>query len=739
MRREIIATILFVVALLFAACRHQTDSNQEMVELLQYQDRFENNAANMYAPAAVLQQQDSIIEHTAPGIVLLQVYMDKATTLLQLGQEQKAVAILDSLNHTFIPDYLQREALIKGLAIACMRLGERYNCINNHAAEACIFPIRGKGIHTDKNGSERAIALYQQLLKNNSDDYESLWLLNIAYMTVGGYPQQVPPRYLLKIGDTIVHTSVKPFTDVAMNLGLAIRKMGGGSIVDDFNHDGYDDIITSSSNLKEPLHYFVNNKNGTFTDIAQKAGLSQFTGGLNIMQTDYNNDGLKDIFVLRGAWKGKFGKEPNSLLRNNGDGTFTDVTKQSGLLSFHPTQTATWADFNNDGWLDVFIGNESTASDVNACELFINNKNGTFTESALSAGAAVKLFVKGVTSGDYDNDGRTDIFISTMNGDNILLKNITQKNGPVKFKDVTREAQLDTRNYGTFTTWFWDYDNDGFQDLLICGYGNNIPIARIAGAEALHRYQGSNGKLILYRNLHNGTFKDVSQQVQLNNVSFAMGANFGDIDNDGFLDFYLGTGNPLFSSLIPNKLFKNEAGQKFTDITIPARVGSLQKGHGVAFADLNNDGNEDIFINQGGAYPGDAYQNALFINPGQNNDNHWVNILLEGTTSNKLAIGARLKLTFTDNGIRRSVYRIVNSGGSFGSNPLLQHIGIGKALQIDTLTITWPVTGKTQYFNNIKKGNNIKIKEGVDKLTPYQLIRLDFDKPAVAICNTANN
>ncbi|WP_448698298.1 FG-GAP-like repeat-containing protein [Mucilaginibacter sp. AW1-3] len=720
--------VLLTIALLFSACKNTENSNQEMVKLLHDQDLFETNALNIYSAAAVLKHQDSIINNATRGTDLLQVYIDKAYTLLQLGNEQKAVNILDSLNKTFVADYLKREAVTKALALACMRLGERTNCINHHSAEACILPIQGTGIHVDQNGSKRAIALYQQLLKNNSNDHEALWLLNIAYMTIGGYPQQVPPQYLIKMADTGSNSNIKPFADVAMDLGLAIRKMAGGCIVDDFNNDGYDDIITSSSSLKESMHYFKNNKDGTFTDIAKAAGLSQFTGGLNIMQTDYNNDGLKDIFVLRGAWKGKFGKEPNSLLKNNGDGTFTDVTKQSGLLSFHPTQTAAWADFNNDGWLDVFIGNESTPDDVNACELFINNKNGTFTESAISAGADIKLFVKGVTSGDYDNDGRTDIFISTMNGNNVLLRNITQKDGPVKFKDVTTDAKLNVKNYGTFTTWFWDYDNDGFQDILICGYGNNTTIARIAGANALNRYQGNFGKNILYRNLHNGTFKDVSQEVQLDQVTFAMGANFGDIDNDGFLDIYFGTGNPLFSSLIPNKLYKNDGGKKFSDITTPARVGSLQKGHGIAFADLNNDGNEDIFINMGGAYPGDAYQNALFMNPGQNNDNHWINILLEGTISNKQAIGAKLKLTFNENGIRRSVFRVVNSGGSFGSNPLSQHIGIGKAVQVDSLEVTWPVSGKRQYFTGIAKDKNIKIKEGSSKLTSYTLTRLDFIK-----------
>ncbi|MDP9081192.1 MAG: CRTAC1 family protein, partial [Bacteroidota bacterium] len=580
--------------------------------------------------------------------------------------------------------------------------------------------------HMDKSGSEQAIVLYEKILKENPDDYESRWLLNIAYMTIGSYPARVPPAYRLTMDDKPADTSVKPFKDVAMNLGLAIRKLGGGAIIDDFNNDNYPDIITSSSSLKEHMHYFRNNRNGTFTDLAGPSGLGRLTGGLNIIQTDYNNDGLKDIFVLRGAWKGKFGKEPNSLLRNNGNGTFTDVTVQSGLLSLHPTQTATWADFNNDGWLDVFIGNESEDGDVNPSELYINNKNGTFTEMAAQAGCNVKLFVKGVTSGDYDNDGRTDLFISTMNGRKVLLKNITEKNGPVKFKDVTQQANLGNKGPGTFATWFWDYDNDGWPDILVCGYGNSFPIAEAAGAEALNRYRGDNGKVILYHNQHDGKFKDVSKEVGLDKISFAMGANFGDINNDGYLDFYLGTGNPMFTSLVPNKLYENEGGRRFVDITGAARVGSLQKGHGISFADMDNDGNEDILINQGGAFPGDAYQNALFINPGQG-DNHWMNILLQGSVSNRAAIGARLKITFTENGKTRSVYRDVNSGGSFGSNPLMQHVGLGASTKIEKLEITWPVTGIIQRFTNIAAGENIKIQEGNSKMVTYKLLKFNFN------------
>ncbi|MBK5269799.1 MAG: CRTAC1 family protein, partial [Bacteroidia bacterium] len=272
---------------------------------------------------------------------------------------------------------------------------------------------------------------------------------------------------------------------------------------------------------------------------------------------------------------------------------------------------------------------------------------------------------------------------------------------------------------------FFDYDNDGWLDLLVCGYEFYEPLAYYAAAETIHAPIGNAGKVFLFRNKHDGTFEDVSVASGLTKIAFAMGCNFGDIDNDGYLDFYLGTGNPPFKSLVPNKLFKNIEGKRFLDVTTSARVGNLQKGHGVSFADLDNDGNEDIYINMGGAYVGDSYENSLYLNPGQNN-NHWVNLVLEGTVSNKAAIGAKIKVTFKENNVERSVYRDLNSGGSFGSNPLQQHIGIGQATVIDSIEIKWPVTGYVQVFKNPPIDINIKIKEGESSFTTYKLNRFDL-------------
>ena len=226
--------------------------------------------------------------------------------------------------------------------------------------------------------------------------------------------------------------------------------------------------------------------------------------------------------------------------------------------------------------------------------------------------------------------------------------------------------------------------------------------------------------MYLYRNNHDGTFRNVSHETGLDRSVYAMGANFGDIDNDGWLDMYLGTGNPEFQSLVPNKMFKSMGGKYFADITNAARLGNLQKGHGVAFADIDNDGDQDIFIKSGGAVAGDGFYNNFYVNPGQNN-NRWIAVQLEGTKSNRSAIGARIAVHFTDSGIKRTVYMDVNSGGSFGANPLRKEIGIGRAKQVDELVVTWPTSGIVQTFKNLAPDEFIKIKEGKNEIVKMNL------------------
>ncbi|WP_428329760.1 CRTAC1 family protein [Mucilaginibacter sp.] len=727
-KRIIFAVVILLLALTAISFYSRSSSSHlKMIGILSELNNRNNSTSNPFSPEVKYAHCDSLLK-TATGYQRTSLMLSEASLGLKVGQEQRSVQIYEDMLKNM--DFMDINNIMPDVAMAYMRVGERTNCMLNHNGSSCVFPIKDEGIHRIKTGSQKAIETYKAILTNNPADLESKWLLNIAYMTLGEYPKNVPPQFLIPGLDADTAYKVKQFTDMAADLGLNINGRAGGIIVDDFNNDGYLDIVTSGWGLDDPMHYFQNNKDGTFSDLTAQSGLKGITGGLNIQQTDYNNDGNTDIFVLRGAWNTQgYGNQPSSLLRNNGDGTFTDVTIPSGLLFFHPTQAAVWADFNNDGWLDVFIGAENSGvmdmGGTHPCMLYINNHDGTFTNVAQNAHCAIASYVKGVTSADFNNDGWPDIFISTMDGKKYLLKNKCKKGKGVDFEDVTASSGIDKNKASTFTTWFYDYNNDGWPDIMVADYHFNKSLGYYSAAEALGKPVPDAGNIYLYKNNHDGTFTDVTRQTGLNKVVFSMGANFGDIDNDGYPDMYFGTGNPDFKSLVPNKLFKNIGGEKFVDVTISARVGNLQKGHGVAFADFRNDGNQDIFIEMGGAFKGDSYTSSLYVNPGQGNNN-WIGLKLEGVKANRAAIGSHIKLTFTENGIKRSVYKDVNSGGSFGSSPLRQEMGIGQAKVIDDIEITWAGTQTVQHFKNIKPNQFLHITEGNNTTEVIKLAKLNF-------------
>ncbi|MGZ3927539.1 MAG: CRTAC1 family protein [Mucilaginibacter sp.] len=732
----ITGAVILLLTFSFLIVSYKKPPKNEMINVIGVLTKRNNNFSNPFNPQAKLAHCDSLLA-LQPTNQNLDLLSAKASLLLKVGKEQEAVQVYGELVQRL--DFMSIDAIMPDIGMAYMRLGERTNCMLNHTGSSCIFPIKDDGVHRIKNGSQKAIEVYKMILRTHPQDLESKWLLNIAFMTLGGYPKDVPREFLIPNLDADTAYKVKPFTDMAAGLGLNINGRAGGVIVDDFNNDGYLDIVTSGWDLSDPMHYFQNNKDGTFSDLTERSGLNEITGGLNIQQTDYNNDGNMDIFVLRGAWNTQgFGNQPSSLLRNNGDGTFTDVTMSSGLFFLHPTQAAVWADFNNDGWLDVFIGMENSddmdMGGTHTCALYLNNHNGTFTNVAQTAHCDIKGYVKGVTSADYNKDGWADIFISTMDGKKYLLKNKGKPGKMVDFEDVTEQSGIASNKESTFTTWFYDYNNDGWPDILVSDYHFNKSLGYYAAAKALGNPVPDAGNVFLYRNNHDGTFTNVTKEAGLDKVVFSMGANFGDIDNDGYPDMYFGTGNPDFKSLVPNKLFRNLGGKKFADVTTSSRTGNLQKGHGVAFADFRNNGIQDIFIEMGGAFIGDSYTSSLYVNPGQSNNN-WISLKLEGVKANRAAIGSHIKVTFTENGVKRSVYKDVNSGGSFGSSPLRQEIGIGQASSIDEIEINWAGSLTVQRFNNIAPNQFLHIKEGDAHVAVIHLKKLIFkDKAGIPMC-----
>jgi tetratricopeptide (TPR) repeat protein len=632
------------------------------------------------------------------------------------GEMDKALSHWEAAYRTATTDLPRALPYLEELlGIGYLHKSEIANEVYHRPGERCIFPIRPEFKYSKTADSEKAVEHFLAFLKDRPDDIEVKWLLNIAYMTLGQYPGGVPKQHLLAPPLFASAGDIGRFRDVAPQAGLNLFSMAAGIIVDDFDQDGQLDVVTSSFDMCAPMHFFHNNGDGTFADRSTQAGLGEQLGGLNIVQADYNNDGCLDILVLRGGWEIA---QRKSLLRNNCNGTFTDVTKEAALSEPTATQTAVWADINNDGFVDLYAGSENGPN-----QLFLNRGNGTFQDISHASGTDISGFTKGVVAADYDNDGYVDFYVSNYRGDNALLHN--QHDGT--FKDVAAQAGVPGVGHG-FPAWFFDYDNDGWPDILASSYYMSVE-------ETVRTYAGlphNAGTMKLYRNLGNGAFADVTAKVGLDKVFMPMGSNFGDVDNDGYPDIYLATGDPSYSSLLPNVLLHNQAGKAFVDITASSGTGELHKGHGVAFADIDNDGDEDLLTVTGGATPGDSHAFRLFENPGHGND--WLSVRLVGTKANRAAIGAKIQVIVKNGGGEaRSVYRTVGSGGSFGASPLEQHIGLGKAASVVSLKIEWPGSPATpQRFGNVAVNQAIEIKQdsGEYRKLPRRAVRLGGERAA---------
>lgn len=614
-------------------------------------------------------------------------------------------------------------------ALAWLRLGEVENCVDGHRAESCLFPLSEAGQHRRPRGSREAIRLLEEQLEAAPGDLRARWLLNLARMTVGEWPAHVRSEWLIPPQAFESEADVGRFPDVAGRLGVDVFDLAGGCVVDDFDNDGYLDLAVSSSGLDGQLRLFRNDGRGGFRERTLEAGLGGLVGGLNLQQTDYDNDGWLDLWVLRGGWLGTAGRIPNSLLRNRGDGTFEDVTEAAGLASEHPTQTSVWFDFDGDGWLDLFIGNETwEPTDPDPCELYRNRGDGTFVECAAELGLRVARLVKGVAGGDFDNDGRTDLYLSCQDGPNLLYRNERLPGSAfgVRFREVSGTAGV-AETVHSFPTWFFDYDNDGAEDLFVSGYRIR-DVGEVAADYLGLRHYASKPRL--YRNRGDGTFENVTAVMGLDRVCLAMGANFGDLDNDGWLDFYLGTGDPDLATLVPNRMFRNDGGRRFQDVTTSGGFGHLQKGHGIAFADFDQDGDQDVYEVLGGAYAGDGYANVLFLNPGH--EGRHLGLQLVGTRANRPAIGARIAVTVRTPDGRRTIRRTVNSGGSFGSSPLRQEIGLGKATAVERVEVWWPGSGRRQVFTGVEPDRSYRLREGDPDIVTVPRQRIVFPGSPVA-------
>jgi len=454
-----------------------------------------------------------------------------------------------------------------------------------------------------------------------------------------------------------------------------------------------------------------------FEDISTLAGIANGGDNSGIAFADYDNDGDADVFISRR-------QNDNILYQNQEDGTFKDVSIPAGLGFAAVTKTSVWGDLDNDGWLDLYLGNFDEAD-----ALYLNNRNGTFTDITQEAGISNIGKPLSVLMSDMDNDGNLDIYIANFASENVLYHN----NGDGTFTDVTQESgALDASlSMGAI---FFDYDNDGDSDLYLVHDGN---IANI-----------------LYRNNGDGTFTDVSELAEIGYQGLGMGVDAGDMNRDGFLDLYitnlgpnvlfLNNGNGTFSngtivaevndggmgwstmafdfdndgwediyaindshfSPAPNVLYHNlgmavGGNPVFEIVEQNAPISSMQGGYGGAFADIENDGQLDLLVGNTGSNE----TNQLFKNLG--NENHWIAFRLEGTQSNRSAIGAKVEIQFPGG---RQVEEVTAGSGFVSQNSMIIHFGLGVFENVESVQVFWP-SGLEDSYNDLSADLFYKIKE----------------------------
>jgi hypothetical protein len=540
----------------------------------------------------------------------------------------------------------------------------------------------------------------------------------------------------VKAGIDAKHTN-RSFHNPYAKIMAGYTALGASATVADYDGDGFDDVFVTDSKEGGKNHLYHNNGNFTFTDVAENAGVANGNDKNNAtadaLWFDYNNDGKPDLLVIR------FGH--NQLYQNLGNGKFKDVTKAAGLDRYMNAITAVAFDYDRDGQLDLFVGSyfqptnlfdpdsprffpESfeTANNGGGVTVFHNNGNGTFTDVTDKVGLKTSGWTLDLGHADADNDGFDDLYVACDFGTDRFFHN----NGNGTFTDITEKAiGFDTKK-GMNVDWA-DYDNDGLLDIYVTNITDD------------YMREGN----FLWHNNGNLTFTDVSHETGTDETGWGWGAKFFDYDNDGWMDLYVVNGwvsagkesyvpdifqmvikpgidfadarnwppmgNKTLSGYEKKRLFHNEKGQIFKDEAARHGVDSVKDGRGIAVADFDNDGRLDLFVANANSEPY-LYRNTA-PGPNQPGGNHWAAFALQGTRSNKTAVGAQVRLTA--GGMTR--LQFINGGNSFaGQSSSRVHFGLGDVTKIDQIEVRWPA-GEKEVFTNVTADKLNTIVEGSGK------------------------
>jgi tetratricopeptide (TPR) repeat protein len=531
------------------------------------------------------------------------------------------------------------------------------------------------------------------------------WLLKVALDRWSDPPPPLPDSYRFPTRELKIDPAVPPplsFQDVAEELGLDRLDGNGTCAWGDYNGDGKLDLLLAGSGTFLSLRRQT--PDGRFVEATAESGLDRIPSGYSLNFVDYDNDGRLDIYVSLNGWSGPM---KNRLLRNAGNGRFEDVSDRSGAGDPGSGFVSLWGDLDNDGDLDLVVAN-GVLKDGSVPQIYRNNGDATFTNVTHEAGLREPptFGAIGIALGDYDLDGDLDLFI---NGLETAPNRLYRNDGDLRFTEVSRESRVVQPPHNGFVSFFFDYNNDGWPDLLTTSLAPWNAVLegltrwfRVPKPDAIHPDSSR-----LFRNNRNGTFTDVTWEAKLFYPMGVMGAGVADLDNDGYMDLYFGAGDPQLSRLEPNRFFRNNGDGTFSDLTDSvgfARPGN--KGHGVCFVDIDEDGDLDVYAQLGGHYPGDHARNAFYRNR-KGNQNNWLQVDLHGRSSNRYAIGARL--VAKAGGL--IISREVKGSEGFGStNPYRVHFGLGRHTRIDSLEIFWP-SGNTQRLDHIRANQLVEVTE----------------------------
>jgi hypothetical protein len=548
-----------------------------------------------------------------------------------------------------------------------------------------------------------------------------------------------------------------------------IRYGPGGISAVDYDGDGHHDLFIPDGVSSRLLR---NRRDGTFEDVTEQAGLGGLDGVSVAVFADYDNDGHQDLFVSRTF-------RPNQLFHNNGDGTFTDVTERAGLGEDCCTTVAAWGDYDGDGRLDLYVGRYLDprqripttfyARNGEPNRLYHNNGDGTFTDVTERAGVGDPGLCLGCAWGDYDGDGRPDLFVVNDFGRSTLYHN----EGDGSFRDVTVAAG--TLAYGAgMSASFGDYDNDGRLDLYTADirsehgwfaapptvarylancwrqgvWRTDMPlywqIFRQSGWRFVDVFREMASGNHLLRNRGDGTFEDVSTKAGANPYGWFWGSVFADFDNDGWLDLYSANGwvynrrgteieldflhnvvsrqrdyktgiffDPAHFGELSwhgwerNRHLRNEGDGSFVEIGRGAGTDLVTNSRGVAVADFWNRGALDLAV----AASGDRH---VLLRNEVGARRHWLQVELTGTRSNRDAVGARVEVTA--GGLRQ--LREVAAGEGYGSQSMRRlHFGLGEEAAVEELVVRWPASGTVERFHGIAADRIVALTEGSGELT----------------------